>query len=525
MKKYHQDQFKGFKLISLYINNKVLGENRYEFIDTNNEIKDLYTTILIGPNGAGKSNVLSTIIYLFKELNHLKLGEKRTYDVSGEFNLTYSLNGDIFEFTNLPEPWDSDAAHFSRFIKQASLLRNGEIVDPSQAEFPLSIVAQAIMLTDKYPVITKDEEAEKFGFYNYLGVRSRPQQASTRYYVRKTIEFVVERMKDQSFKHGLKKITNYLELSEIVKIRYRTLNTSKFFWGETSKVSITDFFIDIKNRYDSKDTNPPYKLQHFLSIRDDQKLIDKIAEYCNELFSSERLQNIPNSPSKYLYFNLIEDSDHSRLKEEYPLLEHLRSLGIISTPEIELYSSKSSGYDLQESSSGEYHFFSTMVGLIASIKTNSLVLIDEPEISLHPNWQMKYLSFLREILSNEEYSTCHILIATHSHFLISDLRGDSGRIIGLRRDEENKIKTVQIETNTFGWSAEEVLLDVFKVPTTRNRFISDKLGEILDEISKPNKNLEKIQAKVAELIDSNIHNLSEEDPLKEVIGKIIEKYG
>ena len=44
------------------------------------------------------------------------------------------------------------------------------------------------------------------------------------------------------------------------------------------------------------------------------------------------------------------------------------------------------GYSIAESSSGEFHLFSSFVGFMASIKLYSLILIDEPEISLHPNW-------------------------------------------------------------------------------------------------------------------------------------------
>lgn len=47
-----------------------------------------------------------------------------------------------------------------------------------------------------------------------------------------------------------------------------------------------------------------------------------------------------------------------------------------------------------------------------------MVLIDEPEISQHPNWQMQIIDMLDKCLSD---SKCHFIIATHSHFLVSDL--------------------------------------------------------------------------------------------------------
>jgi predicted ATP-binding protein involved in virulence len=169
---------------------------------------------------------------------------------------------------------------------------------------------------------------------------------------------------------------------------------------------------------------------------------------------------------------------------------------------------------LSEASSGEFHFFSTMIGLLSNFKPNSIVLIDEPEISLHPNWQMKYLDFTRKLFSGLNYGMSHVVIATHSHFLISDLKGDSSNIMGLIK-EEDKIKTVELTSrNTYGWSAEEVLFKVFKVRTTRNYYVEMNLRELLYLISERSND----KARIKELIHllEGIR-LSNEDPLNLVL--------
>jgi hypothetical protein len=197
---------------------------------------------------------------------------------------------------------------------------------------------------------------------------------------------------------------------------------------------------------------------------------------------------------------------------------------MISSPEIQL--KRAGGYSLQESSSGEYHFFSSIVGLMATVKpTNSLVLIDEPEISLHPNWQMKYLTFLRELFSHPEYSTCHILVATHSHFLISDLKGDSSKIIGLKRTgREIEIIEMPKGIDTFGWSAEDVLYNVFNVLSTRNKFVAEDIAKILNELSSGEKNkINKLsKEKYDELLELETA-LKDNDPLKRVVKTILTK--
>jgi predicted ATP-dependent endonuclease of OLD family len=230
----------------------------------------------------------------------------------------------------------------------------------------------------------------------------------------------------------------------------------------------------------------------------------------------DKLEKLPYKYSsiRKITYNLIEPKLFERLNAEYPMLEHLRQLGMISSPEIQL--KREGGYSLQESSSGEYHFFSSIVGLMATVKpTNSLVLIDEPEISLHPNWQMKYLSFLRELFSHSEYATCHILVATHSHFLISDLKGDSSKIIGLKRaGREIEIIELPKELDTYGWSAEDVLYRVFGVRTTRNYYLEVDVREMLYLISEKSQNKEELDAIFNRLTRVN---LSDEDPLTLII--------
>jgi predicted ATP-binding protein involved in virulence len=51
------------------------------------------------------------------------------------------------------------------------------------------------------------------------------------------------------------------------------------------------------------------------------------------------------------------------------------------------------------------------------VKPNSLILIDEPEISLHILWQQQFLRDLQEIAGIENYD---VLIATHSPQIVYD---------------------------------------------------------------------------------------------------------
>jgi len=69
-------------------------------------------------------------------------------------------------------------------------------------------------------------------------------------------------------------------------------------------------------------------------------------------------------------------------------------------------------YDLLQMSSGEHQVLRILVGMVASVAINSIVLIDEVELHLHPIWQERLIEALREEPSNNQY-----IFTTHSPFV------------------------------------------------------------------------------------------------------------
>jgi predicted ATP-binding protein involved in virulence len=212
------------------------------------------------------------------------------------------------------------------------------------------------------------------------------------------------------------------------------------------------------------------------------------------------------------------------LKKENEALNTLYSIGLLVDPQIEIIYKNGEKYSLEDSSSGEMNLITSLIGIIASFKQNSLLFIDEPEISLHPNWQMRYISLIKELFSNEIFNSSHIVIATHSHFLVSDLDGESSKIIGLTNS--NGLKTVEFgdKLNTFGWSAEDVLFRVFNVTSSRNHYFEMAIAELLDLLYVKSNKTDRINEILIELKRLKI---SKDDPLNELIEETEDylKYG
>ena len=68
-------------------------------------------------------------------------------------------------------------------------------------------------------------------------------------------------------------------------------------------------------------------------------------------------------------------------------------------------------------SSGEQHDLVLLYDLLFGIAKNSLIMVDEPELSLHVAWQEEMLSDLQEMASLSDF---RVLLATHSPQIIGD---------------------------------------------------------------------------------------------------------
>ena len=69
-----------------------------------------------------------------------------------------------------------------------------------------------------------------------------------------------------------------------------------------------------------------------------------------------------------------------------------------------------------------------------SIK-DSLIIIDEPELSLHPEWQKKIIDFYKKLFIDENgIQTSQIFVATHSPFIIHNSSRYNDKIIVLKRE-------------------------------------------------------------------------------------------
>jgi len=142
----------------------------------------------------------------------------------------------------------------------------------------------------------------------------------------------------------------------------------------------------------------------------------------------------------------------------------------------------------------------------------SILLIDEPELSIHPKWQEKLLGFYKELFMQGGNQTAQIFIATHSdHILKSALEDDDTIIIKLALKNNNSITPEKISKRCPGQilpriTIGEVKWRIFDLPTIDfhcNLFghlmsvdIKDAGGNVIDPITASKIRGEKALDKV-----------------------------
>lgn len=93
----------------------------------------------------------------------------------------------------------------------------------------------------------------------------------------------------------------------------------------------------------------------------------------------------------------------------------------------------------------------------------AFVFIDEPEISLHPTWQMKIMDYYKGIFTDENGNqTSQIFAVTHSPFVIHNDNRRNDKVIILARNENGDI-IVKDKPEYFKCDSVEAVQDAFSI--------------------------------------------------------------
>lgn len=128
--------------------------------------------------------------------------------------------------------------------------------------------------------------------------------------------------------------------------------------------------------------------------------------------------------------------------------------------------------ELRQASSGELSLMSSMIFLVSSLSDNPVVVIDEPENSLHPTWQREYID---TILTTLRYHGAGIVVATHSPIIVTGAIAQNPGSIAVFQIRDGRPRRLDLDHGSTGGSIEELLWRAFEVVTPASHFVSEEL--------------------------------------------------
>lgn len=481
--------------------------------------EDNLFSVLIGVNGVGKSRLLSAIAINAAGIEKLPIStrKERLVNVSKELNPSYNKK---FQ----------------------------------------GVITSSISPFDKFPVIKNDDDSKIL--YKYLGVRGiSSESVGLNHLARVAGDLIVQCQRDTSHISIVDKVLSYLGYSDWIKFEFKLNHLSWLVVG-SAEYELGRYKEYLKNKNDKKDgevNNKKFGIdeydeefyKYFIPLDYDEdiessiKRINKISVDDIDGIKASRLQKFYkdklkdytkslNSIRSFGFKSLRDSNDKLRdvvinnhkidvtidckenkiifpenFQESY-IFGHLDKLiesgaFVLVRASIRKKNQKRL-IGISSASSGEQSVFLSLLGIASYIKNDFLVLVDEPEICLHPSWQEKYIELL--IKCFEGLKGCHFIIATHSPQIVANLSGENCYVVNMTENET-------LSSSEFSKkSADFQLAKLFHSPGHRNEYLLKRITLILAEISSGGKDIDFEEIKDIVRLETF---LPENDPVAKLI--------
>ena len=461
-------------------------------------------TVIIGKNGCGKSRMLSSITEAFSLVDRLDSRNtllprrpRRRGDVF-PFSLEYRLKGSIVSLVT-----EDGRVWGKRHVGGAT----------KGLPMPPKIIAISVSPFDKFPLTPKVYERpedlvdrSKLSHYYYLGARTGSGHSSPTSQVGRVIEsLMLASRKNVHDQEQLKSVFSFLGYAPRVSADYGTELSAKD-WARLCDSSSPELFHNL--------------LFELRVVRGEKRRAKGLSP--NVLGAAWKAIKDPYIRDKIRWDQCVIELDFSRGKftagslDSYLNAAILRRIGALTLKDFRLFKpSVGEGISIKQASSGEQCIAITILGIASQLTDDSLVCIDEPEISLHPAWQQRYVDLM--LRTFERYTGCHFLLATHSPQIVSSLGTKYTSVLNMETDE------LLPAGRFFERSADYQLAEVFSAPGHRNEFLLREALSVLTGLAKAGAPGKPEQARFLHLVGIR-RRLSDSDPVSKLIDSISSAY-
>lgn len=403
-------------------------------------------SVITGPNGSGKTELLATLGRWFSSPSVGGLGP------------------------GVSVSWRNNGIAYSSTVSGSRYLPSRVI---AQTFSPFSRFAPPrdtpLSLTKIYA-----EAAEQESNYRCVGIHRRTRYISGALSKRVLERGIYQLTEAPIHTRALGKVIRALGFRERIDFRYRGFGNAKGLFSAFHRGELEAYLTD---------AFPPYS--H--SGNELSKEVRRTGVTALALLLQSVLGLLGEYPDRGV-FEFTFDFEAGRASEDFARMQALVLLRRLDVLRLERCSfSPTDGaksIDLAEASSGQQQMLCSMFGLLSELRDNSIVLIDEPELSLHPTWQMDFLDRLSSVL--EQFNGCHVILATHSPLIAQSALIDGIEVLRMRPPDDVTTagSMYQQDADT---SVEGTLLDVFGTPVPGSVYLANQIFEIVTEGERGDK--------------------------------------
>lgn len=424
-------------------------------------------TVIVGKNGVGKSRLLSSMVNEFVMHERLSSG----YEFVDDMRLLDRNEGRVIAVSTSP---------FDKFKM------------PPKNRFKDSIVRTN---------------------YRYIGMRSGgPYGASAISLISSATKGILDRFLRNESYDRLRDVFNTLGFLPEVRFIFKPNFSSNRYIKRIDDISSSKSHVVIEWLEDLGIEVNSRIMENLNEIDgEDIHKIRKAMDNLGELFISEKAISIDLDFSHGEAFSINREIFHNvRFLESINIL---LNFNLIRLMDLKLHKTEYGDMSLRRASSGEQCMLVMMLGIAGHIHDNSLIFIDEPEISLHPKWQEEFMSLLIKTFS--KYRSCQFFIATHSPQIVSRLKGNNCFVTSLTKNE------IYSSSHFYERSSDFQLAELFDAPGSRNEYITRLAFALLSKV-KSKRNAQKSEMKELDRLLMLCNSINRDDPIFDLIKSVEE---
>lgn len=281
----------------------------------------------------------------------------------------------------------------------------------------------------------------------------------------KLIEFNGEMVITQNFNaqpnYWSRVVAYYQYTDETGNFITKNIDSHSFFGNEKVKSVFKSIFSTVEINYNPQETSSVTSKEVdenvHTSIRSNLNLATEIQQLLIDIQSNDaiELQKWVDENPNIIPPENVKNRRIKRFKTAFSrVFTHLNFYGIKNqNGKKKVYFKKyDQDIDIASLSSGEKQIVFRGAFLLQNQQSSkgTLVLIDEPEISLHPIWQTKIFDYYRKLFTESDNTqTSQVFIATHSEYVLKEALKNPDDTLVIVLHNDGNIELTNVTTPTF----------------------------------------------------------------------------